>query len=702
MKLLRYRVTEFRSIKDSGWIECDDVTTLVGVNEAGKSNLLIALWKLNPAKGGGIDLLADLPRKRYSELRNNEEKPVFIHSEFELEDSLVSEIVQITEAKPEDVKIASIKRNYNGTYSIGFPYAKASSAINSSEVQSLLEHALKEIELLNEVGKTEKGIKEESKNCLRKALEVLEGKETLTIREIKTIISCLRLNVKEMKSSVIRPVVMQTKEKMTEFRSLLERPDPSSIEEARNLVLSELPSFVYYSNYGNLDSEIYLPHVIENLKRTDLTGSVEAKVRTLRVLFEYVGLDPEEILELGKDPEPRRDPHRNTMVEPSQEEIDKTAQAKTERDVLLQSASARLTSSFKEWWKQGNYRFDFHADGKHFRIWVSDDVRPEQVELEGRSTGLQWFLSFYLIFLVESQEAHKGAILLLDEAGLSLHPLAQKDLSKFFENLSRTNQIIHTTHSPFLVDTSHVDRVKVVYVDEDGYTVASGDLRAAEDKAQSRSVYAIHAALGLSISDTLLQGCQPVIVEGPSDQFYLSSIKNYLISEQLIAPREELVFVPSGGVRGVEGISSLLAGKSDDLPFVILDSDKSGQDFKNKLSQRLYKELPDKIIEIREVVGFDNSEVEDLIPYEMIRPGVNRLFRSVETEEFEDVYKLGEPILPQIEQFSKKHNVTLELGWKVDLARNAKQRLLMQGKKIVSDDIQKMWQELFKRFQAKS
>ena len=39
MKLVRYRVMNFRSVKDSGWINCDDVTTLVGINEAGKSNL---------------------------------------------------------------------------------------------------------------------------------------------------------------------------------------------------------------------------------------------------------------------------------------------------------------------------------------------------------------------------------------------------------------------------------------------------------------------------------------------------------------------------------------------------------------------------------------------------------------------------------------------------------------------------------------
>ena len=46
MTLKSFRVTNFRSVKDSGWIECEDVTTLIWINEAGKSNLILALWKL--------------------------------------------------------------------------------------------------------------------------------------------------------------------------------------------------------------------------------------------------------------------------------------------------------------------------------------------------------------------------------------------------------------------------------------------------------------------------------------------------------------------------------------------------------------------------------------------------------------------------------------------------------------------------------
>ena len=70
MILKKFRVTNFRSVMDSGWIDCDNVTSLVGVNEAGKLNIILALWKFNPAREGKINLLHDMPSKEYSAWRN--------------------------------------------------------------------------------------------------------------------------------------------------------------------------------------------------------------------------------------------------------------------------------------------------------------------------------------------------------------------------------------------------------------------------------------------------------------------------------------------------------------------------------------------------------------------------------------------------------------------------------------------------------
>ena len=50
MRLSSFRVRVFRNIIDSGEIKVDDVTCLVGKNEAGKSALLEALHALHPAK----------------------------------------------------------------------------------------------------------------------------------------------------------------------------------------------------------------------------------------------------------------------------------------------------------------------------------------------------------------------------------------------------------------------------------------------------------------------------------------------------------------------------------------------------------------------------------------------------------------------------------------------------------------------------
>lgn len=616
MKLVKYQVENFRSVENSGWIDCDDVTTLVGINESGKSNLLLALWKLNPAREGAIDILHDLPVSKLSSLRKNASEVKFISAEFVLGAESAKAISESTGASCNAETRVIISRYYDGLYVVEFP----------------------------------------------------EG-------------------------------LPATTEETAEGESFDEDTYEKNVTDA---ILKEMPKFVYYSNYGNLSTKIYLPNVIKWLKGETVSGIEvnEDQVRTLRVLFDFVKLDPKEILELGKDPKViAMERNNNRNATPTAAEITKAENDKEERSILLQSASGELTRQFRDWWKQGEYKFRFEADGDYFRIWVSDSIRTDEVGLELRSTGLQWFISFYLIFLVESQENHKDAVLLLDEAGLTLHPLAQKDLSRFFDNLSKNNQIINTTHSPFIVDTTNIDRCRVVYMDDKGFTVASSDLRQGADALNEKSIYAVHAAMGLSVSDILLQGCQNVIVEGPSDQHYLNAIKSFLIKEKKIAPKQEIVFVPSGGVKGVPGVVCILSSKTDKLPYVLVDSDESGQNAKKKLQSGLYNDQRGRIIEVKDVTNVDNSEVEDLIPYALLSRGIDRLFMTVEDETFENVYNATNPILSQIESFAQKHSIELKKGWKVELAKLAKQALKNKKVSDIPDEVIIKWVALFEKFE---
>ena len=621
MKIKRFRVTHFRSVFNSGWINCDDVTTLVGINESGKSNILLALWKLNPVRGGEIDLLHDLPVSLLSDLRNKKNQTLFIEAIFEIGDSNVeiSEELGINISAVEELYIG---RFYDGEYLYHFC---------DDSIQKKVENLKKPKKLKN--GETQEGL---------------------------------------------------------------------SDNNIRDIVLKHIPSFVYYSNYGNLSSRIYLPNAIRWLRGESIPGfdQKEDQVRTLSVLFDYVDLKPEEILELGHDAVDIARKRGNNQV-PTEAEIKKAQNDKERRSILLQSASTKLTKEFRDWWKQGEYKFRFAADGDYFSIWVSDDKRPEEVDLELRSTGLQWFLSFYLVFLMECRGNAENSILLLDEAGLTLHPIAQRDLAAFFNRLAEDNQIINTTHSPFIVDPENIDRCRVVYTDENGGTVVSEDLREGSGLVGDKSIYAVHAALGLTVSDVMLQGCQTFIVEGVSDQFYFSAIKNVLVRDKKYAPQREMVFAPAGGVKGVSGIAGLVSGKDSEPPIVILDSDKNGEDYKKKLENGLYKECQERIITIKDITKTDQSEVEDLIPFELIAKAVERLLGVQDEEDvFEPVQ--GKPLLPQIEEYAEERDITLPKGWKVELARAFKKTVSITGKKkkTIPEHYLDMWIELFNKLEG--
>lgn len=690
MRLLRYRVTNFRSVIDSGWISIDDVTALIGVNESGKSNLLLPLWKLKPAREGDIRPTSDYPKTMFAEIRENPGRFCFISVEFELGD-LAERFASSTGIALEEAQVVRVDRYYDGEYKVSFPRHQHHTTASAEEVEGLLQTALTEIKSISALAKEETQ-KDELVSGIESAILGLPT-VPLAADELSALTSDLRALAPEApaKTSSIFPRLEALAAQIDDLQARLLAPAPGTVESVKAAIIKRVPRFVYYSNYGNLDSEIYLPHVVDNLERDDLGEKEAAKARTLRVLFSFVRLEPSEILELGRDETTVGNPPRR----PSETEIAEVAERKRERSILLQSAGTTLTSRFKDWWRQGDYRFRFEADGNHFRIWVADERRPAEVELEGRSTGLQWFLSFYLVFLVESegQGEHENAILLLDEPGLSLHPLAQNDLSKFFDNLAKTNQIIYTTHSPFLVHADRLDRARKVYVDEKGATQATSDLRKGAE-LQPGAAYAVHSALGLSVAESLMLGCQPVIVEGSSDQHYLTAIKTLLVASGRLKPAKEFVFPPAGGTKNTRMVASILTGRDEALPYMILDGDESGRRIAKELGSSLYQEQPDRLIIIDSFTDINGSEIEDLIPASVFANVIDRIYRLADNQ-FSDSVETGRPILDQIEAWAQKEKIDLEPGWKVEVSKNTKQFLLKNGISVISEEYVDRWQKLF-------
>ena len=95
MEFVRARVTNYKSIDDSGWVSLDGITCLVGKNESGKSAFLQALRRLNPASGASGDFsLRDYPRKGYTRYRrvHKEQPATVVSAEFTLSDEEAAEI----------------------------------------------------------------------------------------------------------------------------------------------------------------------------------------------------------------------------------------------------------------------------------------------------------------------------------------------------------------------------------------------------------------------------------------------------------------------------------------------------------------------------------------------------------------------------------------------------------------------------------
>ncbi len=85
--------------------------------------------------------------------------------------------------------------------------------------------------------------------------------------------------------------------------------------------------------------------------------------------------------------------------------------------------------------------------------------------------------AFVLAILQAFEERRKqGAILLIEEPEMFLHPQMQRSLYKTLVEIGKTNQVIYTTHSPHFVSVPNYHNVVLVRKDENGTTVRRSDL----------------------------------------------------------------------------------------------------------------------------------------------------------------------------------------------------------------------------------
>lgn len=431
----------------------------------------------------------------------------------------------------------------------------------------------------------------------------------------------------------------------------------SIINRIDALIGDNIPVLIYFEDYGILDSAIWFPRFLDDLER----DKTNARIRTIRAMFKHVALDPKDVADLGTEQA------RNVQQQgqqPTAEQISTDQRHKEERAIRLNSASNDISERFSAWWSQRRHKIRYHADGDYFRIWVADDRRPGiEIELEARSKGFQWFFSFYLVFLVESEEGHKDAILLLDEPGIHLHPTAQQELIAFFEKLSEQNQLIYTTHSPFLIDGEHLHRVRPVTEDETGHSRINIDTWPKDRE----TIFPLQAAAGYAMVRGLFQHRNNVLVEGMSDYYYLHALSQQCQKTSRAALPDNIYITPCGGAKLVGHLASLFLGQ-EVRPLVLLDGDDAGRARRDALLNDLYAGHQSAVLMLDNALGRSGQkvEVEDILGEAIMLSAVNAMLGTTLSLTEED--RMTRSLPSQIKAAAQREGIELPNGWKASVS----------------------------------
>ena len=446
MKLIKTWVKLYRNVVDSGELSIEDsVTCLVGKNESGKTALLKALYSLNPHNPNLVDLntTKDYPRwlKRKGEREGNLGDVTPITAVFSLDEDDIDYLNgELNIPVPKNVELY-VKRSYNN---------ELISKLESSEedwIKSILNSNIIKEDIKTDVFKP-KTIEEfiTKLNDLHQ-----ERKDEISKEEPST--EDTEEGSEEVKSS--EEVIEEPDEKLNDIESAITKVEFIQIIKNENIdekfitsIKARLPTFFYYNSYSSLKGQINLDKTFEMIDQEKEDMNIEDE--TSIALLKLAGIT--------KDNIPYTD-FEELIAE-------------------LEAAASDITQQVLEYWTQNkNLRVIFqleprikndpltgkNIDYKCLNIRLNDLRHYMTTNFSTRSSGFQWFFSFIIAF--SDFEGRDDVILLLDEPGLGLHALAQKDLLKFIEKkLGKDRQVIFTNHSPFLINPQKLENVRLVEI----------------------------------------------------------------------------------------------------------------------------------------------------------------------------------------------------------------------------------------------
>lgn len=644
MRLVAARIQKYRSVKDTGLFPIEEAKSiLVGPNEAGKTAILQALQQINPPEDvPKFDALRDYPRAEYNDITTGAVDP---------EDITVAEAHFALESND----LAALPPGFDGAI---YQYGRRldNSAWHSIDGGPERERYSAELKkkLDRMAAHVDKAPLAEGEAKPSEALAALTAKWY-----VGTLLTTERGDaLRNWLNAIASKVDEENSTEDNRHTALLGVAAKPSEREAALATLSErLPVFVLFNNYFRVRPIIHLGHLADRSEGGVLDDD-QYDFGNL-CLMKLLGFTARQLSDLGRAAEP--DAEDAEGLQQYRDQLDR-------RSYQLNAASVKLTQEVRKVWNPDTSRGEADklrlvADGQYLKLVVEDDLGVE-IELDQRSEGFQWLVSFFVVFFAETQGAHENAVLLLDEPGLSLHGLKQREFRQTISRLAEHNQTIYTTHSPFLVGPDELDLVRVVEMADraDGTsinaTVSAGDHGA---------LLPLQEALGYDLAQSLFAQQRNLVLEGLTDYWYVEATASLLGEEDLSTLNDNIALVPASGAGKVVYFATILHAQKLKVA-ALLDSDAAGEAAARQ--DTLVHQLGNKNI-LRTKDAYTGQatrpEIEDLLRDTLVSIAKNDLGWDVVTKAAQQPER---PIIElfegEVEGFSKYKLAKAYLRWTRD------------------------------------
>ncbi len=212
------------------------------------------------------------------------------------------------------------------------------------------------------------------------------------------------------------------------------------------------------------------------------------------------------------------------------------------------------------------------------------DNQNEPIILSQQSTGFQWAFNFMFGFLYNwgsHFSLNKNIIYIMDEPATHLSVPSRKEFRRFLKEYAHKNHVtfVVATHDPFLVDTDHLDEIRIVEKETED-SVIKNHFNYPLNNAGKDSDALDKIKRSLGVGQHVFHNPQKhriIFVEGITDYCYLSAFKLYLCYKEYKDNPIPFTFLPISGLKNnpndmKETIKKLC--ELDNHPIVLTDDDR--------------------------------------------------------------------------------------------------------------------------------